>query len=170
MCVGNTTHWSDMNRIVRKNANREEELEDLLANTASSGDCKVWVRCFNSDGYPRMANNVKVHRRVYELLTGLDLTGLVVRHTCDNPKCISPDHLTHGTATDNMKDRDDRDRTYRVITKEIVRRTKELLSTGILSRKEIANLVQIDVRRVSDISNNLYSEEAKFLGRGSRRF
>ena len=32
----------------------------------------------------------------------------VVRHTCDNPRCINPDHLLAGNNYDNMQDRKER--------------------------------------------------------------
>ncbi len=28
----------------------------------------------------------------------------VVRHTCDNPRCMNPDHLIAGTQSDNIRD------------------------------------------------------------------
>lgn len=37
-------------------------------------------------------------------VTIADLKGQVVRHTCDNPRCINPDHLRLGTQADNMMD------------------------------------------------------------------
>lgn len=39
--------------------------------------------------------------------------GLVVRHTCDNPVCIEPEHLILGTPKDNSQDSVDRDRQAR---------------------------------------------------------
>ena len=42
------------------------------------------------------------HRRVYYEATG-ELPE-VVRHTCDNPRCINIEHLVGGTQKDNMKD------------------------------------------------------------------
>jgi len=36
--------------------------------------------------------------------------GEVVRHRCDNPRCINPVHLERGTQLDNVRDRVERDR------------------------------------------------------------
>lgn len=35
---------------------------------------------------------------------------IVARHTCDNPRCVNPDHLVPGTRADNNKDRAERGR------------------------------------------------------------
>lgn len=54
-----------------------------------------------------------LHRIVYCKTHGVDLSsikGLVVRHTCDNARCINPEHLLLGTHQDNMDDRVDRER------------------------------------------------------------
>ena len=39
--------------------------------------------------------------------------GKVVRHTCDNPKCVNPHHLVLGTYKDNTQDAVSRDRMAR---------------------------------------------------------
>lgn len=86
----------------------------LLAKTKPQGTCLLWTGCLNSDGYPRISYqgncNTKAHRLMYEASTGEDITGKVVRHTCDNPVCINPEHLLSGTPTQNMEDRDSRGR------------------------------------------------------------
>lgn len=38
------------------------------------------------------------------------IDGLVVRHKCDNPRCVEPTHLEIGTQDDNIADRVIRDR------------------------------------------------------------
>lgn len=48
-----------------------------------------------------------LHRLVYCEANNVDLKsidGLVVRHTCDNSRCINPDHLLIGTHGDNARD------------------------------------------------------------------
>jgi len=57
----------------------------------------------------RTANkNYFVHRLVYEFYN--NESPQVVRHTCDNPSCINPEHLVSGTHIDNMKDMKERGR------------------------------------------------------------
>ena len=48
------------------------------------------------------------HRRVHFEATGE--WPQVVRHTCDNPRCINPTHLIGGTYADNMRDCKERNR------------------------------------------------------------
>lgn len=43
-----------------------------------------------------------LHRKVYHAATG-DWPE-VVRHKCDNPRCINPEHLEGGTQVDNVRD------------------------------------------------------------------
>ena len=66
------------------------------------------------DGYalvtrPRARSTaVGLHRLVYCEAHNLqleDIAGKVIRHTCDNPRCINPEHLIIGTMADNNRDR-----------------------------------------------------------------
>lgn len=70
-------------------------------------------RSFDKDGYPKLIHKGKTYRLcrfVYEKEKGTIPEGHVVRHSCDNPKCINPSHLSTGTVTDNAMDRNSRNR------------------------------------------------------------
>jgi len=67
----------------------------------------------NRGGYPRVHSDGSVifaHRQIWEECYGLIPPGLSVLHRCDNPACINPEHLFLGTHTENMRDRDSKNR------------------------------------------------------------
>jgi hypothetical protein len=61
-------------------------------------------------GYPEFHYNKKtitIHRYMYMVYIngGREIPkGLCVCHTCDNPRCINPEHLFIGTQQDNIRD------------------------------------------------------------------
>jgi hypothetical protein len=62
--------------------------------------------------YPRVKINgvmTRINRYHYELYKGPIPLGLIVRHTCDNKRCINPEHLILGTNKDNARDAVERD-------------------------------------------------------------
>lgn len=61
--------------------------------------------------YPSVTINGKswlVHRYYYHLYNGEIPKGMIVRHSCDNPICINPKHLSLGSHQDNVMDRVER--------------------------------------------------------------
>lgn len=48
--------------------------------------------------------NTYAHRVAYVIAKGDIPDGAVVMHSCDNPRCVNPDHLSLGTQSDNLSD------------------------------------------------------------------
>lgn len=97
----------------RRNGDLRAMLLDRLPSRAE-GQCWEYGGTCNPDGYGKLhvggRRYVGAHRIAYQQFIGPIPTGLVVRHTCDNPPCCNPSHLTLGTVADNAKDSVERGR------------------------------------------------------------
>lgn len=76
--------------------------------------CWVWQGSKKRNGYGQMGYHTRssecAHRVAYFELVGVLPVGHIVRHTCDNPACVNPKHLTSGTPADNIRDMQVRNR------------------------------------------------------------
>ena len=67
--------------------------------------CHEWTGCLMPNGYGQFHKDGKTayaHRVAYELAYGVPTD--YVLHTCDNRKCVNPEHLFSGSFYDNMND------------------------------------------------------------------
>jgi len=84
------------------------------ASYVKGGDCWFWTAQQDKDGYGVMRlkgrRRQKAHRFSYELHKGNLTASTIVRHTCDEPSCVNPDHLLTGNALDNKRDSVERER------------------------------------------------------------
>lgn len=75
-----------------------------------SNGCMEWTAYSLNKGYGmfrrgKLADGrVLAHRFSYEIHNGPIPEGMIVRHKCDNPKCVNPEHLLLGTQKDNVAD------------------------------------------------------------------
>ena len=99
------------------------------------------------------------HRLSYILFKNLELRDpkIVVRHKCDNPSCVNPDHLEEGTQADNTKDRDERGRHVPLngvrngnakFTQEQTEDIRKHIAEGV-PLKEIANQYDVHWKTIS---------------------
>jgi len=127
--------------------------------------------CFNitshykdKDGYGKLYRNKKylrAHRFVYEQMFGEIPEGLVVRHKCDNPSCINPEHLELGTIKENSKDKVERNRSAKgteintsKLTEYQVKKIKKELENGTLV-KTLAKSYPVCESTLYKIKNNI---------------
>ncbi len=75
--------------------------------------CWEWTGSKDRRNYGQFRHNGKTcaaHRVAYELSCGPGPDGMDVLHSCDNPPCVNPAHLSIGTHARNMREMADRDR------------------------------------------------------------
>jgi hypothetical protein len=127
-------------------------LEKVMSRCVEIGNCLVWTGALNSDGYPRAGidgnSNIKLHRYVCSHYHNIE--GKVVRHTCDNPVCLNPEHLVPGEVVDNIRDMDERGRRYRTLTDVKANTIMNLLKLGF-DVIQIEGMTGVNRRRIYEL-------------------
>lgn len=137
----------------------EERFWDKVKKTDG---CWLWLASTAGKGYgqfpiPGEQRCVYAHRLSYWLHKGPIPKGKQVCHTCDNPRCVNPEHLWVGSCAENLQDMKDKDRhlcgsknSRAKLTEDQVRQIRVCLSSG-MTQVRIAlafGISQIEVSRI----------------------
>lgn len=86
----------------------QETAEWIMSRVTKVGNgCWVWNGSKTLKGYGRtnfQGRKSHAHRVSYKIFHGPIPEGLVIMHSCDNPPCCNPAHLSAGTHRDNVHD------------------------------------------------------------------
>jgi hypothetical protein len=135
---------------------------------ADAKGCWNWTARRNNGGYGEITVNGKkttAHRISYILHhgpipEGEGFHGYVVRHKCDNPSCVNPEHLELGTQYQNIQDRELRGRRVAAmgeahgmarLDERDVRAIRDL--AGRYTQKELARMFRVSNALISLIVN-----------------
>lgn len=127
-----------------------------------SGDCWEWTASLYKDGYGAFGlgkRMVRAHRFAFEMCKG-DPGQMLVCHSCDNRKCVNPDHLFLGTNAINLADMVEKGRStlgernfQAVSSEEIVLRIRTEYSNSGITLKEISEKYRIPKSTVHAITS-----------------
>lgn len=130
---------------------------ELLELAIPNGECLECHLVPKSNGYGQVGIagvNYSAHRLVYTQLV-CDPGDLFVLHTCDNPRCIKPGHLYHGTQQDNINDvmargrKADTTGQNRALGPEAVSYIRAW--NGIISQRELATKFRVSQGTINNV-------------------
>ena len=149
----------------------------FLAKVDRSGDCWLWTASRLKAGYGqfgffinRKLYTVLAHRVSYVLHHGEIPDGMFVMHTCDNPSCVNPAHLTIGTPADNSADMTSKGRSHRPkgeihplskLTEDDIREIRRLKAERVMTQREISRLYGLSESTVCQIIRRLRWDHVK---------
>lgn len=145
-----------------------DRLADNLDKSGGEDACWEWQGYRNPKGYGRIVYNGKpqlAHRVAYDLANGDLDPALVVMHSCDNPPCCNPKHLSQGTHTDNKHDSMRKGRSFNP-SGEAHPSTKlsdaqiASIRNSSISARLLAKKYKVSTAYIYMIKNNKYRAEA----------
>lgn len=97
----------EINLSLLNDAKTQERFWSKVDKSAGDSGCWVWVGVAFDDGYGAFkagGKTYRAHRASFAMTNNSDPGDLVVRHSCHNPLCVNPSHLSAGTVEDNTAD------------------------------------------------------------------
>lgn len=143
----------------------EKQFKAFWAKVNVSEGCWEWEAALYSNGYGHFVINGKdhlAHKVSFQLAGGIIPEGLLLRHSCDNRKCVRPDHLIPGAQSNNIQDCIERGRlspgklygeenAASVLTAAQVKEIKVLLNSKLYTQTAIAKKFGVSISVVNRI-------------------
>lgn len=131
-------------------------------------DCWGWAGSLSGNrGYAGLTvrkngsrQSILAHRLSYQIFVGELEPGLVVCHSCDNPRCANPAHLFQASQKDNCKDAVSKGRNVaiRPVASEILRKRDLMLVAALeggKTQKQVSDAFGVSQPRISIIKKGL---------------
>jgi hypothetical protein len=94
----------------------QKDIDRFWAKVEKTDTCWNWTAGKTTNGYGHFyVNRVKMraHRFSFQLKHNrLIKEGMCILHSCDNPLCVNPNHLSEGTQQENITDMCNKGRYY----------------------------------------------------------
>lgn len=136
---------------------RASAVQEIRCIPVNEKGCRIWTKKVKSDEYPDIwfdGKGHRVNRLMLEAKLGRPLLpGMMSLHTCDNPRCVSEDHLYEGTHQDNVDDMVRRGRYvsnwpegrgetsgYHKLNDDSIREIRRLYAAGGVSQRELGRM------------------------------
>lgn len=103
--------------------------------TRANGECLEWTGALTANGYGKFMTGPSrgqttwvAHRWAYTQVHGSAPS--LLRHKCDNAKCVRVDHLEPGSQLDNVHDALSRGRRHQELTPDLVAEIRSVYQSG----------------------------------------
>lgn len=115
LCTRHYQLWLRTGKVYKTQEEKttEEKFWEKVDKGSGKKECWNWNSGLTKAGYGQFhcdGRNTRAHRYSYELHHGPVPKGKFICHTCDNERCVNPDHLFLGIPKDNSDDMVQKDR------------------------------------------------------------
>jgi hypothetical protein len=127
----------------------------------SDDECWPWLASLARGGYGQFTTSRidgrkwhRAHRFSFEAHKGPISDGDVIMHSCDNPICVNPNHLSAGTQRENIADREAKGRGFLVMRTDL---DVEYILKSKLDDRSLASELNVSPAHIWKIRNFKYA-------------